>query len=137
MRGPLKRWMFPSQTSSTQLFIVYSYAVSNFGFFHTYSLVLIILIHVSSTCTQRNTQFIAMLKMAKYVLYTYVPPKQIKDVEDCLLLENYRDYISLLQQKSSLLMLDYFLALMGDGAAIVKCPMTSFQKMVSIFVWIT
>ncbi len=46
-----------------------------------------------------------MQKAAKYVLSTYVPPIR-KDVRGCLLLENYRDYITT-TTKNSLLMLGY------------------------------
>ncbi len=85
---------------------------------------IIILINAFTTHSQRDSKFIAMLKTAKHVPSTYIPPSR-KDVGGCLLVENYKDYL-IETTKKLLIDVGFFgLTAMGDGATIVKCPRTN------------
>ncbi len=65
-----------------------------------------------------------MLKKAKHVSSTYVPPTRW-DVGGRLLVEYYKDYIVTTSKKVLIDVGLFGLTAMGVGATIVKCPLTN------------
>lgn len=65
-----------------------------------------------------------MLKTAKHVPSTYITPSR-KDVSGCLLVENCKDYLTKTTKKLLIDVGFFGLTAMGDGATIVKCPLTN------------
>ncbi len=65
-----------------------------------------------------------MLKKAKHVPSTYVPPTRW-DVGGRLLVKKYKDYIATTSKKVLIDAGLFGLTAMGDGATIVKCPLTN------------
>ncbi len=77
-----------------------------------------------------------MLKVANHVLSTYIPPSR-KDVGRYLLLKT-TEISSLLQQKSSLLMLGYLvLQQLEMELQLSSVPLQTFFLLVSFVIWIT
>ncbi len=74
----------------------------------------------------------AMIKAARHVPTTYQTPSN-KDVGGKLLVENYNDYMSDMTAKLLIDAADFGLTVFGDGATIVKCPLTNILFAGEIF----